>query len=351
MIRNKTRNNKKQIFFLLIIANCLIILMSFNLISCNLFTIPKKDLNVEKGKEVEVEIKEGSTLNQIAQLLEEKGIVDNGLVFKLYVQQKGLEKNLLPGKYVFLTGSDYDTVLKTITTKKNIAVYKIVFPEGFTVQQIKQRILNQLPFIEENDLDEALNINNYKEVYSFLNVETDSLEGFLFPKTYEVTIDYSAKNIIEMMLTQFQFETQQLSWENVKQNGLDNLTNYDIIKIASLIEREAYLPEERELISAVIYNRLKIGMSLQIDATIRYALNKWDGIVTYDDLEIDSPYNTYKNLGLPPTPICNPGIASIKAALNPANVDYLYYVVIDEQTHKHKFSNTLEEHEKAKNQN
>jgi UPF0755 protein len=150
-----------------------------------------------------------------------------------------------------------------------------------------------------------------------------------------------------MLLTQFQFETQSLDWENAAKS---NISKYDIIKIASLIEREAYIPEERELISAVIHNRLEMDWPLQIDATIRYALNKWDGIVTYDDLEIDSPYNTYKFTGLPPTPICNPGLECIKAALNPADAGYLFYVVIDENTHEHKFSTTLEEHEKAKNQ-
>ena len=95
---------------------------------------------------------------------------------------------------------------------------------------------------------------------------------------------------------------------------------------------------------------MAIDMPLQVDATVRYALDKWDGIVTYDDLEVDSPYNTYKYAGLPPTPICNPGLAAIEAALSPADVDYLYYVVIDENTHEHKFSNTLEEHEDAKNE-
>jgi UPF0755 protein len=108
--------------------------------------------------------------------------------------------------------------------------------------------------------------------------------------------------------------------------------------IASMIEREAYVPEERPLISAVIHNRLKINMLLQIDATVRYALNKWDDIVTFKDLEVDSPYNTYKYTGLTPTPICSPGLASIEAAINPASAEYLYYEVNDEVKHTHSFS-------------
>ncbi len=169
-------------------------------------------------------------------------------------------------------------------------------------------------------------------------MDKQSLEGFLFPKTYDVTVDYSAQNIVEMLIAQYQIETQPLDHKFAIDNGF---SDYDILIIASLIEREAYIPEERELISAVIYNRLKAGMLLQIDATVRYALDKWDGIVTYDDLEVDSPFNTYKYTGLPPTPICNPGIASIQAALSPADADYLYYVVIDENTHEHKFSKPL----------
>lgn len=331
----------------LIISVFVLILASNTLFSCSLVTPPESEKEIEKGIEVEVEIKEGWTLNQISQMLEDKGIIDNAFVFKLYVQQKEKEKSLYPGKYVLLTGSDYDTVLNEISTPESVATYRFVIPEGFTVMQIKERILQEVPFIEQGELEDALQVYDYTEVYEFLDSKTPSLEGFLFPKTYDITVDYSAKNIVEMLLTQFQFETRELEWSKT---GQDNLTEYDIVKIASLIEREAYLPEERELISAVIHNRLKIDMKLEIDATVRYALNKWDGIVTFDDLETDSPYNTYKYFGLPPTPICNPGLDSIKAALNPAEVDFLYYVVIDENTHEHKFSTTYEEHTKAQNQ-
>ncbi len=346
MLKNK--ENKLKIVFIILLLILAVVFIQIGLLSCNFLPETEKTVvSIQKGIEVEVEIKEGSNLNQIAQLLEEKGIIDNALLFKLFVQQKGKEKNLLPGKFKLLTGSNYEDVLNIITAQPNIAVYKLVIPEGFTVAQIKERILMEIPFIEEFEINNALDVNKYINVYGFLNGVTVTLEGFLFPKTYEITVDYTAKNIIEMMLTQFQFETQTLDFNNLK---INSLSIYDIVKIASLIEREAYIPQERELISAVIYNRLKIDMPLQIDATIRYALNKWDGIVTYDDLETDSPYNTYKYKGLPPTPICNPGIESIKAAINPADVDYLYYVVINENTHEHKFSTTLEEHEKAKKQ-
>src|SRR4030043_658832 len=136
------------------------------------------------------------------------------------------------------------------------------------------------------------------------------------------------------MLAQYQLETGSLGYSFAENKGL---SHYDILKIASLIEREAYVAEERTLISAVIHNRLKEGMLLQIDATVRYALSKWDDIVTFDDLKVDSPYNTYLYAGLTPTPICSPGLASIEAAINPANVDFLYYKVNDEIKHTHSF--------------
>jgi len=149
-----------------------------------------------------------------------------------------------------------------------------------------------------------------------------------------------------MMLAQYQFETESLDYSFAENKGL---SHYDVLKIASLIEREAYVPEERALISAVIHNRLDINMKLDIDATLCYILDKWDEDLTNEDKEIDSPYNTYMYAGLPPTPICNPGLASIEAALNPADVDFLYYVVDDPVKHTHHFSIDYEEHTRVQN--
>ncbi len=340
-IKNKSLKSICIFALLPAIAAFIIVLPSCNSI------VPQeiKKPAIESGVEIVVEILEGSNLTQIANLLEEKGVIDDAFTFRLYVQQQGKEKNLLPGSYKLLTGSEYADVLSTITTGEKQVIYKLVIPEGFTVKQVKERIIKDIPFVEQQELDEAMDINNFTG-YEFIK-EKENLEGFLFPKTYDVILEYNAVNILEMMIAQYQVETNSLDWSYADEN---NYSHYDILKIASLIEREAYIPEERPLISAVIYNRLKAGMPLQIDATVRYALDKWDGIVTYDDLETDSPYNTYKYAGLTPTPICNPGLAALKAALEPADVDYLYYVVVNEETHEHKFSNTFEEHVNATNQ-
>jgi len=334
----------KKILIFFIITLSLIVLIS-SLFSC---TLSKKSLSstnsseMTKGLNVEIEIKEGMSLTQVADLLAQKGIIDNSLLFKIYAQQKGIEKKIIPGTYNLKTGSDYDEVIKVISAGPPIVSFKLVIPEGFTVNQIVSRLIEDLPFIKETDIKDALNVGNYN--YDFLkdnNKVVQNLEGFLFPKTYEVLQQYTAQNIIEMFLSQYQFETSNLDYSFAIKN---NFSAYDILKVASMIEREAYLPEERPLISAVIYNRLKLKMPLGIDATLSYFLNKWDEPLTESDLKTDTPYNTRLYEGLPPTPICNPGLDSIKAALNPANVDYLYYVVTDPVSHKHTFSKTLKEH-------
>jgi len=332
--------NKKNIPFLMIL---ILFLLFLAFTGCGIFSTAATSKSlIEKGLDVEIQIQEGMSLTDIAGLLEEKGIVDSGLFFKVYAEEKGFEKKMMPGTYNLRTGSEYSEVLKAITTGPAVITFKLAIPEGFMVSQITERIQSELPFIKNTDLEIAISPANYS--YDFLNdnnLKVESLEGFLFPKTYEVLAEYNAKNVIEMFLSQYQLETSNLDYGFAFEN---NLTAYDILKIASMIEKEAYIPEERTLISSVIHNRLKINMALGIDATLIYFLDKWDSPLTESDLNTDTPYNTRMYAGLLPTPIYNPGIESIKAALNPEETDYLYYVVTDPVNHKHSFSKTLEEH-------
>ncbi len=324
-------------------AAIIILFLLASLISSCEKTTEKKEIDAVKEIEVNVEIKEGMTLKEISKLLEEEGVVDSSFFFRLYVEQEGKDKSLIPGKYVLGTGLDYGTVMDEITSGPVNITYTFTIPEGYTVNKIAQKIAEDVPFIEYADLEDAFDINNYN--YDFLkNIST--LEGFMFPKTYEVDTNYKARDIVEMMLSQYHHEVGTLDYSFAEEH---DLSPYDILIIASMIEREAYVPDERELISAVIHNRLKIGMLLQIDATLTYALDKWDEGINNLDKEADTPYNTYLYAGLPPTPICNPGFACIKAALNPAEVDYLYYVVNDPEKHTHHFSNDYGEHEKVRN--
>ena len=346
VVKSGFEHNKKIKFRLIkfTMMPILILLILVLSVSCKLFKAEEEEANIIPDSEVEFEIKEGMSLKEVATLLEEKGVIDSAFLFRLFVEQKGMEKSLMPGNYKIRTKSSYEDVLNEITTGPPVVTYKFTIPEGFTVNQVIERIAGKIPFIEYKDLEEATDIKNYN--YEFLN-GAPTLEGFLFPKTYEITIDYTAKDVIEMLLAQYQLETGSLDYSFASEKGL---SRYDILKIASLIEKEAYVPEERALISAVIHNRLDAGMPLGIDATLCYFLNKWDGELTESDLKTDTEYNTRLYAGLPPTPICNPGLASIEAALNPADVDYLYFVITDSEKHTHKFSTTLEEHEKNRSE-
>jgi len=326
--------NKTKIIYLIIPV---IITLIFT--SC-IFNIPQaeEDEVIPPGQQVRIIVEQGMNLTQIAEILEESGVVDNALLFRLFVQQKQKEKSLAPGEYDMVTGSEYEDVLEILTIGPTIITYTVSIPEGFTVVDIIDRYSSELSFISRTDMEEAVRAENYS--YEYLN-GLDSLEGFLFPKTYELLADYGATEIVEMMLAQYQFETGDLDYSLADQK---EFSRYDILKIASMIEREAYIPEERALISAVIHNRLDIGMPLGIDATLTYFLEKWDEPLTESDLETDTPYNTRVYAGLPPSPICNPGLASIIAALAPADVDYLYFVVINSETHEHSFTNDYNEH-------
>ena len=337
-LKKISKHNKieKTLIFLLILT----LSLSFCLISSCLPDNSKPDNNEEitKGTAVEVIIVEGMTLNQIASVLEDKQVVDNGFMFRLYVQQKGKEKSLIPGTYTLLTGSEYGQVMGELSAGPPIVTFKVSIPEGYVIIDIIERFSSELPFMDTEEMLLAVKADNYD--YDYIEGD-ESLEGYLFPKTYEITMDYNAYDIVDMMLAQYRYETGDLDYSYAENKGL---SKYDVLKIASMIEREAYIQEERELISAVIHNRLDIGMALGIDATLSYFLKKWDEPLTESDLETDTGFNTRLYAGLPPTPICNPGLAAINAAINPANVNYLYFVVTDSQTHQHSFTDDYDEH-------
>jgi UPF0755 protein len=220
-------------------------------------------------------------------------------------------------------------------------------PEGFTVGQTAERVAEATNVTAE-EFDAAAAGGDYQ--VSIIPAEKQgNLEGFLFPKTYELALDVSAREVVERMLSQFQIEVVDLDWTKAEDLGV---TPYEVITIASLIEREAVLDDERPLVAAVIFNRLNAGMRLQIDATVQYALPQWKDVLTYEDLETPSPYNTYLNYGLPPTPICSPGKRSIVAALNPADVDYIYYVATGDGGHffTSDYNEFLEVKEEVQNQ-
>ena len=214
-----------------------------------------------------------------------------------------------------------------------LARLRIIFPEGFTVQEMADRVaaVRQIA-IEKRDVTPRLTKAGYLLASSNAVPPAEfrkdwggkSIEGFLFPATYEFSQYTPSAKLVRDQLTAFRKQWRKVNLRYAKSK---NLTPYDVLIIASMIEKETIVPSERRLVAAVIYNRLRLGMPLGIDATIRYGRNvPGTESLKLSDLESDDPYNTRKRPGLPPTPISNPGLASMKAAANPARVDYLYFV-------------------------
>lgn len=281
-----------------------------------------------RGNEpVHVTIEEGETASQIAGKLHEKGVVTSANIFRLLSWLQGRQGKFKPGHYLFYTGMRYGEVFAALEAGPNYLL-RLTVPEGLTVGQTAA-LVEKATGITQHEFMQAAESGAFE--YPYIPAEMrGNLEGFLFPKTYDLPPDIDAQGVIELFLRQFEAEAAGLDWSRTQDLAV---TPYQAVIVASLIEREAMRDEERPLVSAVIYNRLRIDMLLQIDATVQYALPEWKAVLTYEDLKIPSPYNTYLHKGLPPAPICSPGLASLKAALEPADVAYLYYVATGDGGH------------------
>lgn len=278
-----------------------------------------------------INIPSGTNAKEIVHILEKNEIIrKNNYLFIILIKLSKLEDKLKFGEYNLSPSLSMLQILNKLA-RGEIVVYKITIPEGYTSIQIAE-LLDKKEIVEKESF---LKLVKYGE---------KSWEGYLFPDTYEVPKKYGAENMFKLMLSNF----EQVAVENKLINKAEQtgFTMDEIITLASIIEKEAQFAEEKRQISSVFHNRLKSGMKLQSCATIQYILGKPKEILEESDLEIESPYNTYLYKGLPPGPICNPGIDSIIAALEPANEDYLYFVLGDNG--RHIFSKTYEEHLKNK---
>ena len=300
--------------------------------------------SVEAGVEVEVTIPEGASGDQIASILAENHIIEDPKVYYATVREMQADMLLKPGVYLFTTLQDPNEVVQQLIDGPNVVGVTLTIQEGLTVDQTAARVEETYGIPADEFLEQA-KASNYAEDYPFLEgAYDDSLEGYLYPKTYSLGDEPTCDEIIRALLDQFVVETEGLGLEE----GANGLSAQEIVSLASLIERETAAVDERPLVASVIYNRLDAGMPLQIDAAIVYARGGGSDPVTYADLEIDSPYNVYQNTGLTPGPICSPSVSSIEAALNPADTSYLYYVLSPEGNGTHNFSETYEEFEKNK---
>jgi UPF0755 protein len=291
------------------------------------------------GEPVNVTIPEGATLSDIGGILEEAGVVRHALAFVRKAEADGHSRDLKPGTYGLRVNEPYDSLIAALLAGEKPETATVTIPEGYTLEQTSRRWAKAL---------EGFDAAAYRRIATEdpPAVELDGyqtgtmLEGLLFPATYEVVPSLKPRRAIDLQLEALFANLEKVDMSRARKA---NLTTYDVLIIASLVEREARVAAERPLVAAVIWNRLRMGMPLQIDATIQYALPDHKAELTFDDLEIDSPYNTYKIVGLPPTPIANPGLASIQAAADPADVDYLYYVAKNDGSGEHYFSTTYEE--------
>lgn len=299
---------------------------------------------LEQGTPVDVTIPTGSGDGDIAQIMQSAGVIASTTEFMNAVSTSGADGTLKSGTYHLTAGmAPADVVAELVKGPDAISV---TIPEGLTVAQTADRVQAALGISTDDFLAQA-KASYYTTDYTFLSgAYNDSLEGFLFPDTYQFDESATADQVIRAMLDEFKSVTSTLDFSTATQ-GDTALSEYQVIVMASMIEKETAQSSERPLIASVMYNRLNIGMYLQIDATVNYALGKYD-LLTEADLAVDSPYNTYLYQGLPVGPICSPSLDSIKAAAAPATTDYIYYVASSALDGTHVFCATEEEFAQAR---
>ena len=277
----------------------------------------------EPAGPVRIEVVKGDTLSNVAEKLERAGVIPSAFVFKIEARVGGYGTEIKTGKYAFARGEESENILQKLTAGEAVPTLAITVPEGLRLEETALEVAGQSG-VSAAKFEEAARKTDYG--YGFLeDPEVKSTEGFLFPKQYEFEEGTRAPQMVTRMLEQYLLETQTLDISGAKERM--NLTEYELVTVASLIEKEASRPQERPLVASVVYNRMQRGMPLQIDASVHYALDKQGEELSLADLEVDSPYNTYEDAGLPPGPICSPGRESLEAATSPAETDFLYYVL------------------------
>jgi len=273
----------------------------------------------------------------ISRQLEDEGIIRSSFKFAILAKLTGSVNRIRAGEYELSPSMLPWEVLKKLASGRVIQ-HMVTIPEGYNIYQIADTLAKEGLVKKQEFLDRAFD----QDIISSLGVEGSSLEGYLFPDTYEFWRDMQAEDVLRKMTNRFKKIYSQKYAEEAERQGL---SMREIVTLASIIEKETGIPGERRLISAVFHNRLRRGMPLQADPTVIYGIRDFNGNLTRKDLETPGPYNTYLNAGLPPGPITNPGRAAIAAVLEPAPDDYLYFVSKNDGTHQ--FSRNLTEHNQA----
>jgi UPF0755 protein len=280
---------------------------------------PKADPH---GPPITVVIPQGADASEIADILEQRGVITDSGNFHDYADSKSEGSNFQAGTYTLRAGTGYEALVAALDHGPAGKVKTLVIPEGYRLTQIEAL----LPSVGISKQAYAKAVAAAVPPPGFGHHV--NMEGFMFPATYTIRPNETAVQLVSQQLSAFEDAWSQV---NMKYAKSKNLKPYDVLIIASMIEREARAPGDRSKVSAVVYNRLHRGMALGIDATILYHLGSWTAAIHQSDLDDNEPYNTRIHKGLPPTPICNPGLAAMQAAAAPKKVGYLYYVAVKGQ--------------------
>jgi UPF0755 protein len=285
---------------------------------------------------ISVEIPAGAGADDIGRILEENGLIRKALFFRLHSRQEGNDGQYRQGVYDLTKSMTVDEIMAVLIKGTFTAdVKRFTIPEGYNITQVRNKLVEAGIVTAEDFMNE---IRNGVFDYAFLAdcpAGDDRLEGFLYPETYEVYANATAHDVIGKMLSQFDLLFKAEYHDRAGELGR---SVRDIVTMGSIVERESVTAEERPLMAGVFYNRLDIDMKLESCATIQYILGESKEFLTYDDLAIESPYNTYLHEGLPPGPICSPRMASIEAALYPSDNDYIFFVLSGNLDGTHNFS-------------
>ena len=281
-----------------------------------------------------VTVPSGASMRLAADSLEAAGVIGSAKLFSVYAKVTGRDRNIKAGTYILDRGASWNAIVNALVAGKGI-VLTLTIPEGWDLKTI-------IPTVSRVMKVPAAALNSASRDAALirqLKVPVPTLEGYLFPETYLLPESSTALPIVRRLVAEF-----ERRWKPEWNGQLEKLgmSRHQVITLASIIEKEARVATERPTISAVYHNRLKIGMMLQADPTVLYALGRHENRVLYRHLEVQSPYNTYRNVGLPPGPIASPGSASIEAALFPADVPFLYFVAHPDG--HHEFTSTVREH-------
>jgi len=290
-------------------------------------------ISADKDAEtIEVTIQEGASVDAIAQQLEDQGIITSAFFFKVYTKLS--DSVLQAGTFELAKGMNIRSVVRELGYASAQEV-QVTIPEGFTIEQIGEVIVEALPEIDMSGWESVVSAQGRRvlnEDEILVGIPSDQgLEGYLFPDTYRFRADANAATVAETMVLTLKRRLAEndiaVPLNLVFEGGL---TFHEMITLASIVEREVRSAEDMKLVAGIFFTRMKIGMALQADSTVNYVTGKDDPAVTLEDSRVDSPYNTYRNLGLPPGPISNPGMNAILAVLEPTDSDYLYFLTTDD---------------------